>query len=87
MSVISNPALPSESEVFSQIREMECRRGGNLSFIEMFLATIPESAKIPENDDNVMRLFSRVERAMFPPEMIQNGAVQTNYPHDWSVIS
>lgn len=69
MSAEANPVLPSESEILDHIEKKDDRYNGYQSFLDAFLAMIPEPVKVPENDGRIERLYVNVKRAIRSPSM------------------
>jgi hypothetical protein len=64
MNATNQSILPSESEILARIRKIDNIQNGYGSLLDAFLSVIPEQAKIPENDDHIIRRYHAVRRAM-----------------------
>jgi prophage DNA circulation protein len=72
--------IPSASEVVERMKA-NASTVGSLSFVEEFLSVLPESAKIPENEEKIVKLFGAVSDTMrsIKREIADNYAPQESY--------
>ena len=66
-SLSKDAVLPTPPDMVDGIVVKDGRYNGYPSLLDAFLALLPESLKVAENDSHIERLYSDVKRAMRSP--------------------